>query len=131
MDRSRALLMTIAGVVFLTSALPIVRHLTRAADIWWTPKELGPPLTEVADRVEVYVRDGWLDEHVRAGRLQLVGQAGPTPVTAGEVRFRFNNRDRVRAQEIPGLLVSAALLGAALATLLYGVVGARSARRRG
>lgn len=129
MDRSRTLLLTLAGVVFLTSGLHVVRHLTRASDIWWTPRGLSPSLGDVADRVEVYVREERLDEHIRSGRLQLLGGASPTTVMASDVRFRFNNWDRVRAREIPALLTSAALLGASCVALLFGIVGGMPARR--
>ena len=123
MERSRILMLTIAGLVFLLSALPIIRHLTRASDIWWTPKALTPSLNDVADRVEVYIRGERLDEHIKSGRLQLLGSAGPATVIESDVRFRFNNWDRVRAQGIPVLLAPAALLGASCVGLLLGIAG--------
>jgi hypothetical protein len=123
MNRSRTLLLTLAGVVLLTSGLHLVRHLTQASDIWWTPKELSPSLSDVAGRVEVYVREERLDDHIRSGRLQLLVGTTPTSVTSSDVRFRFNNWDRVRAQEIPALLTSAALLGASCVALLLAFLG--------
>ena len=129
MDRSRTFLLTVAGVVFLTAALHIVRHLTQASEIWWTPKALSFSLNNVADRVEVYVRGERLEEQIRSGRLQLIGVAGPTIVAAADIRFRFNNWDRVRAQEIPALLASAAFLGASGVGLLLGIAGWLSGRK--
>ena len=123
MNRSRTLLLTLAGVVLLTSGLHIVRHLTQASDIWWTPKGLSPSLSDVAGRVEVYVREERLDDHIRSGRLQLLVGTSLTSVTSSDVRFRFNNWDRVRAQEIPALLTSAALLGASCVALLLAILG--------
>ena len=132
MERWRTLLLTLAGVACLISAIRITGYLTRPSDIWWTPKAMSPSLTEVADRVELYVRGERLDEHIRSGRLQLLGGATATTVVASDIRFRFNNWDRVRAQEIPALLTSAALLGAACVALLFGIfagVAARKVRR--
>ena len=91
--------------------------------------ELGPSLSEVGDRVEVYVRGERLDEQVRLGRLQLLERASPTAVAASDIRFRFNTRDRVRAQEIPALLASAGLLGASCVVLLLGVFGGMPTRK--
>jgi len=122
-------LLVLGGLVFLTSAQHIARHLTQRADIWWTPRGLSPSLSDVADRVEVYVRDVQLQEQVRSGRVQLIGGSGATTVTESDVRFRFNNRDRVRAQEIPALLTSAAFLGASSVCLLLGILGWIPARR--
>jgi hypothetical protein len=42
---------------------------------------------------------------------------------AGDVGLRFNNSDRVRAERLPRLLLSAALFGAAALYLLFLVTG--------
>lgn len=128
MNRSRIFWLILAGVVFLTSGLRIVRHLTQPSDIWWTPKGMSPSLNEVADRVEVYVRESPLPEQIRSGRIQLLGGVGSTPVTEFDVRFRFNNWDRIRAREIPVLLTSAALFGASCVMLVLSVLGWMPAR---
>jgi hypothetical protein len=129
MDRSRTSLLICGGVVFLASAVQIARYMTQPSDIWWTPKALGPSLSDVADRVEVYVRDVQLQEQVRSGRVQLLGDAGPTTVTESDIRFRFNNWDRIRVQEIPALLTAAVFLGASGVCLLLGIVGWMPARK--
>jgi hypothetical protein len=129
MDRSRTFLLIFGVVVFLTSAQRIARYMTQASDIWWTPRALSPALSDVADRVEVYVRDVPLQEQVRSGRVQLLGDVSPAMVTESDIRFRFNNWDRVRAQEIPALLTSAAFLGASGVCLLLGVLGWIPARK--
>jgi hypothetical protein len=123
MNPSRNALLTVAGVVLFMSGLHIVTYLTQASDIWWTPKELSPSLSDVAGRVEVYVREERIDDQIRSGRLQLLVGTAPTPVTSSDVRFRFNNWDRVRAQKIPGLLTSAALVGASCVGLLLALLG--------
>jgi hypothetical protein len=122
MDRSRTFLLIFGGIFFLMSAQHIVRFFTQRADIWWTPKALGVPLADVSDRVEVYVSNVALQEHVKAGRVQLLTDTGATPVTESDTRLRFNNWDRIRAQEIPSLLTAAVCLGASGVFLLFGVL---------
>lgn len=123
MARSRRFLLIFGGVFFLMSALQIVRFLNQPADIWWTPKALGLPLADTSDRVEVYVRDVALQEHVKAGRVQLLTDTGATPVTESDMRLRFNNWDRIRAQRIPSLLTAGIGLGASGVFFLFGVLG--------
>ena len=122
MDRPRPFLLIFGGIFFLLSALHIVRFLIQPADIWWTPKALGLPLADASDRVEVYVRDVALQEHVKAGRLQLLTDTGATPVTESDTRLRFNNWDRVRAQRIASLLTAGIGLGASGVFFLFGVL---------
>jgi hypothetical protein len=93
----------IAQFVFLlmllvTTAVPIVRELTRRPDIWWTPATHPLTLAEAKDRVEVYSGDRLLD--------------------GADVRVRLNNFDRVRAEQLRLLLVDAFACGAALMMLL-------------
>jgi len=130
MDRSTTFfLLVFGGVVFVTSAQHIFTTLAQRSDIWWTPKGLSPSLSDVADRVEVYVRDVRLQKQVRSGRLQLIGEAGAVAITESDFRFRFNNWDRVRAQSIPALLTSAVSLGASGACVVFGVLGWMRSRR--
>jgi hypothetical protein len=111
------------GVFFLMSALQVVRFFNQPADIWWTPKALGLPLADASDRVEVYVRDVALQEHVKAGRVQLLTDTGATPVTESDMRVRFNNWDRIRAQRISSLLSAGIGLGASGVFFMFGVLG--------
>ena len=119
----RRYLLIFGGVFFLMSALQLVRFFNQPADIWWTPKALGLPLADTSDRVEVYVRGVALQEHVKAGRVQLLTDTGATPVTESEMRLRFNNWDRIRAQRIPSLLSAGIGLGASGVLFLFGVLG--------
>ena len=123
MARLRTFLLIFGGAFFVLSALQIVRFLNQPADIWWTPKVLGLPLADTSDRVEVYVRDVALPEHVKAGRVQLLTDTGATPVTESDLRLRFNNWDRIRAQRIPSLLTAGMGLGASGVFFLFGVLG--------
>ncbi len=132
MDRSRRFLLIFGSILLLMSAQHLVRFFAQPSEIWWTPKALSPSLADVSDRVEVYVRGAALQEQIKAGRMQLLTDAGATPVTESETRLRFNNWDHVRAQRIPGLLTAAACLGASGVLLLFGVLGwvpARTVRR--
>ena len=119
----RKYMLIFGGVFFLMSALQIVRFFNQSADIWWTPKALGLPLAQTSDRVEVYVRDVALQEHVKAHHVQLLTDSGTTPVTESDIRLRFNNWDRIRAQRIPSLLSAGIGLGAAGVFFLLGVLG--------
>ena len=88
----------------------------------------GPEYAPVMGRfpkggVEVYVRDGALQEHVKAGRVQLLTETGAASVTESDIRLRFNNWDRIRAQRIPSLLSAAIGLGASGVFFLFGLLG--------
>jgi len=119
----RKYLLIFGGVFFLMSALQLVRFFNQPADIWWTPKALGLPLADTSDRVEVYVRGVAFQEHVKAGRVQLQTDTGVTPVTESDMRLRFNNWDRIRAERIPTLLSAGIGLGASGVLFLFGVLG--------
>jgi hypothetical protein len=119
----RRYLLIFGGVFFLMSALQLVRFFSQRADIWWTPKPLGLALADAADRVEVYVRDVALLEHVKTGRVQLLTDAGARPVMESDIRLRLNNWDRVRAERIPSLLGVGVALGASGVFFLFGVLG--------
>ena len=119
----RKYLLIFGGVFFLMSALQLARFFSQRADIWWTPKPLGLALADVSDRVEVYVRDAALLENVKAGRVQLLTDTGARPVLESEIRLRFNNWDRIRAERIPSLLGVAIALGASGVFFLFGVLG--------
>jgi hypothetical protein len=111
------------GLFLLMSTLHLMRYFVQPRDIWWTPKPLALPLADTADRVEVYVRDVALAEHIRGGRLQLVGGTGGTPVQESDIRVRFNNWDRIRAERVPSLLSAGIALGASGVLLLFGLLG--------
>jgi hypothetical protein len=71
----------------------------------------------------LYVRGVPLRDHVGAGRVQLLTDAGATPVVEPDVRLRVNNRDRIRAERVPLLLSAGIGLGASIVLLLFGVLG--------
>jgi len=119
----RKYLLIFGGVFFLMSAVQLVRFFNQRADIWWTPKALGLPLADASDRVEVYVRDVALVEHVKAGRVQLLTDTGARPVMESDIRLRFNNWDRIRAARFPSLLGVGIALGASGVFFLFGVLG--------
>jgi hypothetical protein len=111
------------GIFFLMPAVQLVRYFIQPAGIWWTPKALAVPLAETSDRVEVYVHDVSLPDHIKAGRLQLQGDTGAQPVREADVRLRFNNWDRIRAERIPSLLSTGVTLGISGVVFLFGVLG--------
>jgi hypothetical protein len=123
MARLRTFLLIFGGIFFLMSALPLVRYFIQPTDIWWTPRALALALVDTSDQVEVYVRDVQLTEHIKAGRLQLLSDAGARLVTESDIRLRLNNWDRIRAQRIPSLLSAGIALGASGVFFLFGVLG--------
>ena len=123
MALTRKFLLIFGGIFFLMSALQIVRFFNQPADIWWTPKTLSLRLADNSDRAQVYVRDVDLREHVKTGRVQLVTDTGAAPITESDVRLRFNNWDRIRAEGIPALVGDGVVLGATGVLLLFAIRG--------
>jgi hypothetical protein len=121
--RSRIHLLTFGGMIFLLSALQLVTFYAQPSDIWWTPKTLSVPFANASDRVEIYVRDTPLQDQIGAGHLQLVSDMGASAVVGSEVRLRFNNWDRVRAQRLPIVISAAFCAGASSILLLFGILG--------
>ena len=122
-NRSRISLLVFGSMIFLLSALHLISFFVQPSDIWWTPKTLSVPLANASDRVEIYVHDTPLEEQIGAGRIQLVTNAGPTSIAGPDVRLRFNNWDRVRAQKLPILIGAAFCAGASSILLLLGILG--------
>ena len=81
------------------------------------------PLADSKDRVEVYVRGKPLGSLLEAGQLRIADSTSTNTVSAGDVGFRFNNWDSVRAQRIPALLLYAAAIGALLVFFLILATG--------
>ncbi len=128
--RSRIYLLTFGGMIFLLSAVQLVTFFARPSDIWWTPKALSVSLGDALDRVEIYVRDSPLQEQIEAGRIQLLTDGAAAILTAPDVRLRFNNWDRVRAQRLPVLIGAAFCAGASSIVVLLGILGWVPARQR-
>ena len=123
MARLRAFLLMFGGIFFLMSALQLVRYFNQRADIWWTPRDLALPLADTSDRVEVYVRDVALAEQIKAGRVQVLTDTGARPVAESDIRLRFNNWDRIRAERISSVLSAGIGLGASGVLFLFGLLG--------
>ena len=88
---------------------------------------MAPTLAKSSDRAVVFVSGNPLERVVEAGKIQLVTDSGPVPLRPDEIRVRFNNWDRVRAERLPFVALNAALLGMGLA--LLGVGTRRAAAR--
>ena len=121
--RVRLALVAMSLAVLLTSALPIVQELTRRTDIWWTPHNMLVPLAESGPRVEIYAKDQPLASLLQRGRVQLLDEGRPVSLGLGDVGLRFNNTDRVRAERLPRLLISAGIFGACALYLLLLLTG--------
>jgi hypothetical protein len=117
-------------VVLLIPASHLLPFFTRRPDIWWTPKALAVPLVESSDRVEIYVHGRLLQEQLAAQRLLVLTDRGPATLGVSDVTLRFNNRDRVRAEQIPFLLGSAVVIGAVGVFVVLGALGMWPPTRR-
>jgi hypothetical protein len=121
--RTRRFFATMTAILFIISVIPLYRELSRRRDIWWTPPAMALPLTEGADRVEIYVRGRPLAALLETGQVRMVDDTRTSVLAPGDVRLRFNNWDRVRAAQVPGLLISAATCGAAVVLFILVVAG--------
>ena len=116
--------LTIIGLIMVFTGLGhLLTVLLTPAEDWWTPRSLAVAPEESRDRVRVLVSGVPLTEHLEAGTLK-VASAGesPRPVTADEVRFRFNNWDRVRADLYVWGMLTASYTTAGVLLLLGGLV---------
>ena len=125
----RYLSLVLPAVFLLTSSVRIYSFFHQRSDIWCTPRAGQVPLAESHDRVAVYVGGAELDDLAAAGRLRLQHAVGTSEVTPSDVSMRFNNWDRVRAQQIPAILISGGTAGAAAALLLAGLILTLTERR--
>jgi hypothetical protein len=121
--RIRFLFSTMTLSLFFVAAVPLYRELSRPRDIWWTPQPVLVPLAESTDRVEIYARGRPLAALLQAGQIRIAEGAGLRLLTPSEVGLRFNNWDRVRAEGLPVVLVSAAGCAAAVLMFLLIVTG--------
>src|SRR2546427_9863726 len=98
------------------------------------PTAMIAPFAESKDRVEIYARGKPLAALLQAGQLRMAEDGGWTVVAPSDIGLRFNNWDRVRAERLPLLLVSAAGCGVTAFMFLLIVTGRlayRSERERG
>lgn len=125
------LLLVLPAIFLLISLAHLYTFFHQRSDIWWTPRSTLVPLPESHDRAAIYVRGGELDDLVAARRLWIRGDSAQTVVAPTDIGLRLNHWDRVRAEQIPGLLTYAASAGAAAALLLVGILLTAVDRRTG
>jgi hypothetical protein len=99
--------------VCLAVALAMGLQLSRQMreDLYWTPLEEAPGLSEARARAEVLVDGELLEDLIESGRVRVDGR----PVRPEQAQIRFNNLDTVtRAQ----MIILAAATGAGIALLV-------------
>jgi hypothetical protein len=121
--RLRLLLSTLSVTLFILAAVPLYRGLAGRNDIWWTPATMLVPLVESADRVQIYAHGQPLAALLQAGQVQIAEGARTSVLTPNDIGVRFNNWDRVRAERLPVLLVSAAACGVTALLFLLVLTG--------
>ena len=120
---ARFYLLLFGGMFFLTSCAQLIRFYYQRDDIWWTPVTSPLSLEQSRERVEVYVRGVRLQNALQSGHLQMVGDSGPTSITASDIGIRLNNNDRVKVERLPLMVMSAAGAGFTGLVLLLGLLG--------
>jgi hypothetical protein len=110
------------AVFLLTSSARLYSFFHERPDIWWTPRGAQIGLAESHDRVAIYAGGTELNDLVAAGRLRLQENSVARILTPSDVSMRFNNWDRVRAEQVPMILTYAITAGAAAALLLVGLI---------
>jgi len=105
-DPNRRFFVLFGGIFFILSVADIVRSALEPEDIWWTPSALAVTVPEARDRVEIDVRGGPLQEALQTGSLRSTDKGAPAPLGLADIRIRFNNRDQVKAQRLPFLLIA-------------------------
>lgn len=121
--RARLMFALIMLVPLLIPALALFREFTRRSDIWWTPQAMLVPVDDAGKSVVVYVRGQPLTALLDAGQLRIANGSANETLSRGDVGFRLNNFDRIRAQRFPLMLVYAAAIGALLTILFVTVTG--------
>jgi len=121
--RMRLMFAALSLTLFLISAVPLYRALSRPSDIWWTPHASLVPLAKGTDRVEIYARGKPLASLVQAGQLRIAENGGLSTLAPSDVGLRFNNWDRVRVEQLPLLLGYAAGCGVTACMFLLVVSG--------
>ena len=118
------LISLVVPVTFLlASVLKLFVFFHQRSDIWWTPLPLAVPLAVSGDRVEIYARGTNLPVLLQAEQVRVGNAAGSSVLDASDVRLRFNNWDRVRAEQIPLLLVYSWTVGAAMVLVALALTG--------
>ncbi len=110
-------------IVLFTGLGHLLTAFLTPAENWWTPRSLALDLEESRDRVRVLIAGTPLAQHLEAGTLKVAAEGeSPRPVTADEIRFRFNNWDRVRAENYYRAIFTAVYTTAGAAALLVGLL---------
>jgi len=116
--------LTIIGMIaVLTGSGHLLTAFLASPEHRWTPRSLAEDLDGSRDRVRVLVAGVPLADHLASGTLKVAGEGeAPRPLTADEVRFRFNNWDRVRAGLYFSAIFTPAYTTAGAAMLLVGLL---------
>jgi hypothetical protein len=91
-------------------------------DIWWTPMEMMLSPSDASDKVRVFIDDEPLGDVLDQGRLKLETDEGSVTLTEGNVGFRLNNYDRIRASQTIQIGITVAATTLAVVFLVYGLM---------
>ncbi len=119
------LLIGLAGTFFFGSffAGEYLAATSANQDIWWTPMTMALSLDQSRAEFELYVRGDLLQKRVETGTVWLMDKQGKlSKVTAEDVKIRFNNRYKVKAEKLHKAVFTAFMSGISIALLVTGLV---------
>jgi hypothetical protein len=116
-NRLRVFYSVLTASLMLIPATALYRELMTRSDIWWTPRALAVSLPDSKNRVEIYLRGQPLVALVEHEQLSITDGGAPRVVSGQDVKLRFNNWDRIRAERLPLHLIYAAAIGGGIVLL--------------
>lgn len=117
----RSFAILVGLLVCAAASFRVVQLWDQKADGYWPPKHLAPPVSEVADRIQVFVAGEPIERMLLDEKLLFAGKGGPTPLSPKEVTASVNGYDKARIARIPELMAFSALAGAGFMLFLVGL----------
>ena len=113
------------GVVLVLALAGLWKVQNVPVDTSLTPAHLAPPVSAVADRLEVLVGGVPLQKAITDKRLMLAGENGAATLVVTDATVRINDAERVRAARVPSMLALSAIAGGGFVLFLIGLITPR------
>jgi hypothetical protein len=116
------------GVSFFTS---VYEAFWGETEIWWTHREMRLPLTETANRFELFIGDTPLKKRLSEGTLLAVEENGASyRIGDKDVSVRLNNWEMVKSSILTRTVLSGFFSGICVVLLIVGLVQVLAARKK-
>ncbi len=113
----------LAGIIMLfVFGSQLATLLNQPDDIWWTPAQMMQSYDQGSDRIEIYIDGEHLQGIIESGQLVLVSSEGEKVITNEDVRVRYNNYDRVRADRIEMTVIESGMVGGGIVLVIFGLM---------